>query len=518
MKSFDGFEYYTRTAPDRLLVDSELGKITYGQAAVQVNRLLNGFKALGLTREDHVGIIARNRIETVLLLLASQKGGPVFVPINNRLAPPEMAWILGNADCTALFAEQPYIEALAGQLPDDIPAARRFSFDGAEEGWLGFADWLDAQSDAEVPNTSKDDDELMQIYTSGTTGMPKGVMLTEKNAQYCCNTTGTTFDFMADPGDRLYLALPLFHVGGVFGVHLTFNRGATFVMRRDFNPVELEEMMATGDINRAGMVPAMIQACLMVGGDTQRDFSNFKSIVYGASPIGSEVLKAAAARYQCDFGQVYGMSETYGLSCCLTAADHRRALSNEGAHLIAAAGRPAAGTTITIRDEDGNAVPVGATGEICIASDGVMKGYWKRPDATEESIVNGEMRTGDAGRFDAEGYLYIVDRLKDIIVTGGENVSSVEVEEVLMRHPAIAEAAVVGVPDEKWGEAIKAIIPTNADVGDEEVIAYCREHLGGFKVPKSIDRIDALPRNGTGKVLKVKLREPYWEGIERRVG
>ncbi len=518
MKSFDSIEYFARTAPDRLFIDSELGQATYAQTAQRVNRILNGCKALGLGREDHIGVIARNRLEVALLFCAAMKGGPIFVPINNRLAPNEMIWILENADCAALFAEQPFIEALAGKVPEAIPADRRFSFDGAEEGWQSFADWEAAQSDAEVPNASQDDDELLQIYTSGTTGLPKGVMLTERNAQSFIYSLPTTFDIVLDPGDRLYTGLPLFHIGGIIVLHMVAMRGGTTVLRRDFNPVEVEEMMATGDICRAGMVPAMIQACLMVGGDTQRDFSGMKSITYGASPISSEVLKGAAARYDCDFGQVYGMSETYALSCGLTAADHRRALTNEGAHLVAAAGRPAAGTRITIRDEDGNEVPTGETGEICIASDGVMKGYWKRPDATAESIVNGEMRTGDAGRLDAEGYLYIVDRLKDIIVSGGENVSSVEVEEVLMRHPAIAEAAVIGVPDEKWGEAIKAIIPTSADVGDEEVIAYCREHLGGFKVPKSIDRIEALPRNGTGKVLKVKLREPYWEGIERRVG
>ena len=517
MKSIEGFEAYVRSHGSQLLFDTELGQMSYAEADRRINAILHGFASLGLGRRDHVGVISRNRTEMALLILAALRGGPVIVPINNRLAPAEMLWILENADCAALCAEQPYVEALSGKLPDAIPADRRFSFDGAQEGWQSFASVYEGRPETDPGLAVADEDMILQIYTSGTTGLPKGVMLTEANSRSFLLSVLTTMDLAVMPGERTYSGLPLFHIGGIIAMQWMIQRGATLVMRRDFNPVEIEELMATGQLHRATMVPAMIQACLMVGGDSDRDFSALKSIGYGASPISSEVLKAAAARYQCDFSQIYGMSETYAVGCVLTAADHKRALSNDRPDLVAAAGRPAAGCVITIRDPEGNALPPGEVGEICIRAGGVMRGYWKREDATTESIVNGEMRTGDAGRVDEEGYVFIVDRIKDIIVSGGENVSSVEVEEVLMRHPSIAEAAVIGVPHPKWGEAIKAIVVAPADLDDEAIIAYCREHLGGFKVPKSVERIEALPRNGTGKVLKVKLREPYWEGVERRV-
>ncbi len=517
MKSIEGFDFYVRTTPDAAFICSELGDFSHAEADRRINAILNGLTALGLGRTDHVGVVARNRWELLLLFLASLRGGPVLVPINNRLAPAEMVWILENAECTAFMAEEPFVEALTGKVPADIADDRIFSFDGAKDGWRDFADLYQGQSEADPVLPIADDDTILQIYTSGTTGLPKGVMLTEKNSQNFITgvMTATDLDFM--PGDRMYGALPLFHIGGIVTVQWAMSRGVTIFLRRDFNPVEVEEMLATDAINRAVMVPAMIQACLMVGGETKRDFSTVKSISYGASPISSAVLKGAAERYGCDFSQIYGMSETYAVGTMLSAADHRRALTNDRPDLVAAAGRPLAGCVITIRDPAGNALPSGEVGEICIRSDSVMKGYWRRDDATAESIKNGEMHTGDAGRMDEEGYVFIVDRIKDIIVSGGENVSSIEVEEVLMRHPAIAEAAVIGVPDPKWGEAIKAIIATSDEVSDEDIIAYCREHLGGFKIPKSVDRIEALPRNGTGKVLKVKLREPYWQGVERRV-
>jgi len=517
MKSIEGFDFYVRTTPDAPFILSELGDFSHAQADARVNAILNGLSALGLKRTDHVGVVARNRWELLLLFLASLRGGPVFVPINNRLAPNEMVWILENAECTAFMAEEPFVEALTGKVPADIPAERIFSFDGAKDGWRDFAELYQGQPETDPGLPIHEDDTVLQIYTSGTTGLPKGVMLTEKNSQNFITGVLTASDLDIMPGDRLYSALPLFHVGGIVTVQWMMNRGASILLRRDFNPVEVEDLLATDVINRAVMVPAMIQACLMAGGDSERDFSTVKSISYGASPISSAVLKGAAQRYGCEFSQIYGMSETYAVGTMLSAADHKRALSNERPDLVAAAGRPLAGCTITIRDPEGNALPTGEVGEICIKSESVMKGYWRRDDATAESIKNGEMHTGDAGRMDEEGYVFIVDRIKDIIVSGGENVSSIEVEEVLMRHPAIAEAAVIGVPDPKWGEAIKAIIATAEEISDEDIIAYCREHLGGFKIPKSVDRIDALPRNGTGKVLKVKLREPYWEGVERRV-
>jgi acyl-CoA synthetase (AMP-forming)/AMP-acid ligase II len=296
-------------------------------------------------------------------------------------------------------------------------------------------------------------------------------------------------------------------------------RGVSLYVQEDFVPPEVVRALAEERINAALLVPAMIQACLVMVPDVaQRRYDALRFVMYGASPIAAETLRRAMDVFQCDFGQGYGMTETTAVLTVLTSADHHRALADRP-ELLLSAGRPAAGTALRIVDEQGQALPPGAVGEIAARGPQLMRGYWNLPEASAKALQGGWMHTGDAGRLDAEGYLFIEDRVKDMIVSGGENIYPREVENILFQHPAVADAAVIGIPDAKWGETVRAIVvlKAGATVDAAALIEHCRAHLGGYKLPRSVDFVAALPRNPSGKVLKRELREPYWKGQTRRV-
>jgi fatty-acyl-CoA synthase len=302
------------------------------------------------------------------------------------------------------------------------------------------------------------------------------------------------------PGDRYLIVAPLYHAAAAVTVFMCVTRGVSMYVQEDFVPTEVVRALAEERINAALLVPAMIQACLVMVPDVaERRYDALRFILYGASPIAAETLRRAMQVFQCDFGQGYGMTETTAVLTMLTVADHRRALAGRP-DLLLSAGRAAAGTDLRIVDEQGEALPAGAVGEIAARGPQLMRGYWNLPEATD-------------------GYLFIEDRVKDMIVSGGENIYPREVENVLFQHAAVADAAVIGIPDAKWGETVKAIVvlKAGAEASAEALIEHCRAHLGGYKLPRSVDFVAALPRNPSGKVLKRELREPYWKGHTRRV-
>jgi fatty-acyl-CoA synthase len=355
------------------------------------------------------------------------------------------------------------------------------------------------------------------MYTSGTTGRPKGAVLTQRAV--CANIHQSALNFACGPGERALVVAPLYHAAASIVSFTTVAAGGSLFMQEDFDPRRVVHALAEERIALALLVPAMIQFCLVAVPDVaERRYPELRRIVYGASPIAEETLRAAARAFRCEFLQGYGMTETTAVATHLSPADHRRALDGEPG-LLASAGRAILGTELRIADAEGRELATGATGEILVRGPQLMRGYWNLPDATREALRDGWMHTGDAGRLDAEGYLYIQDRVKDMIVSGGENVYPREVEDVLYQHPAVAEAAVIGVPDDAWGETVKAIVVLRpgAEVASEELVAFCRERLAGYKRPRSIDFAPALPRNPSGKVLKRELREPFWRGRGRRV-
>ena len=295
--------------------------------------------------------------------------------------------------------------------------------------------------------------------------------------------------------------------------------GGSLYIQEDFIPEDVVSALSEERICLALLVPAMIQACLVAVPDiAERSYPDLKSMIYGASPVAEQTLRRAMDVFKCGFTQAFGMTELSPVATVMTSDDHRRALTDKP-ELFQSAGRAILGTEIRIADEDDNPLPNGEIGEILVRGPQVMRGYWNMPEATAETLRGGWMHTGDAGIMDDEGYIYIRDRVKDMIVSGGENVYPNVIENLLFQHPSVADVAVIGVPDEQWGETVKAIVVLRdgASATDEEIMDFCRGKLGGFERPRSVDFIDALPRNASGKVLKRELREPYWEGYERRV-
>ena len=355
------------------------------------------------------------------------------------------------------------------------------------------------------------------MYTSGTTGRPKGAIVQQRAISTQLHQAVMAFG--GGPGQRALIVAPLYHAAAAVCTFCTVQMGGTLYIQEDFVPADVVRALSEEQIRMSLLVPAMIQFCLMAVPDVaERNYDDLELMVYGASPIAEQTLRRALEVFQCDFIQGYGMTETTAAATYLYPVDHREALAGRS-ELLLSAGRPLLGTEIRIVDGDDKEVPTGTIGEVAIRGPQLMRGYWNRPEASEEALRGGWMHTGDAGIVDDDGYLFIQDRVKDMIVSGGENIYPREIEDVLFEHPGVADAAVIGIPDEKWGETVKAIVvKKDENLTADDLLEHCRGKLGGYKQPRSVDFIDELPRNPTGKVLKKDLREPYWKGHDRRVG
>jgi acyl-CoA synthetase (AMP-forming)/AMP-acid ligase II len=492
--------------------------MTYGEALAETNRLANAFIDAGLQIGDRIAMLAKNSIEYVLLYFAASKAGVVPVPLNYRLAPAEWRYIVNDAGAKILIAAGEYPEAV-NPLRHELPTVERFvAIDSTCRGWDDYHQWMTKQPATSPARFVPEDSALYQMYTSGTTGHPKGAVLTHRAVVAHLGQTGLAL--RGEPGERRLLVAPVFHAAAaVATVFMGVTRGDGLYIQADFNPTDVVRALSEERIAVVQMVPSMIQACLTAVPDVaQRRYDHLRLMIYGASPIAEQTLRRAIEVFKCDFLQGYGMTETTAALTLLLPSDHRRALAENPA-LLLSAGRAMAGTEVRIVDSEDNPVPNGTIGEVVGRGPQLMKEYWQRPEATAGALRDGWMHTGDAGVIDDEGYLYIQDRMKDMIVSGGENVYPRVVEEVLFQHPAVADAAVIGVPNERWGETVKAIVVLRSGMSAsaEEILEFCRERLGGFERPRSVDFIEALPRNPSGKVLKRTLREPYWAGQQRRV-
>ncbi len=518
MRLHDFLDYQARERGDAEFAIQGNRHPTYREALAETNRLANAFVSAGLQIGDRIAVLSKNSIEYVLLYFAASKAGVVPVHLNYRLAPAEWSYIINDAGAKLLLAAGEYRQAV-DPIRSELQTVERFvAIDGpGASGWNDYQHWVASQPSTPPDRLITEDHDLYQMYTSGTTGHPKGAVFTHLAATAQLVQRGLILK--SEPGERWLLVAPMFHAAAANQVACqSVYWGSCLYIQTDFNPVEVVRVLSEERISIAQMVPAMIQACLVAVPDVaQHRYDGLRLISYGSSPIAEQTLRRAIEVFKCDFVQGYGMTETIGLTLLLPS-DHRRALT-EKPELLLSAGRPLAGTEVRIVDADDNPVPNGTTGEIIARGPQLMKSYWNRPEATAEALRGGWMHTGDAGVMDDEGYLYIQDRVKDMIVSGGENVYPRVVEEVLFQHPAIADAAVIGVPDERWGETLKAIVVLRRGMKatPEEIMEFCRGKLGGFERPRSVDFIEALPRNPSGKVLKRALREPYWVGHQRRV-
>lgn len=494
-------------------------RITYRQAQREVHRLANALVSCGFQPGDRMAILSKNSIEYMLLYFAASKAGLVPVPLNYRLAPGEWSYILNDAEAKVLFAASDYCRDVK-TIPGELKTVQQFiAMDQTETpGWETYQSLLAGQPDTPPRHTAAPEDDLFQLYTSGTTGHPKGAILTHRTVATHILQMGLAHNIK--PGERMLLVAPIFHVAALnAGAFPCLAAGGCLYIQENFKPDEVVRALSEAHINIGLLVPAMIQACLTAVPDVaQRQYDELRLIHYGASPIAEATLRRAIEVFKCEFSQGYGMTEMTAAIAILSWADHQHALRHKP-ELLVAAGRPILGTDVRVVDENDDDVPNGTIGEVLARGPQMMKGYWKQPEATAEALRGGWMHTGDAGILDEEGYLYIQDRVKDMVVSGGENIYPRVVEEVLFKHPAVAEVAVIGVPDDQWGETIKAVVVLRSGMTAtaEEIMDFCRGKLGGFERPRSVDFVDALPRTPSGKVLKRVLREPYWAGQSRRV-
>ncbi len=520
MRLHDYLEYQAKVRPANAFAIQGNRSISYAEADAEANRLGNALIDAGLGIGDRFAYLSKNSIDMAIMYLAASKAGAVPVPLNYRLAPPEWAYIINDAGAKLVIACGEYPKGIESAR-DQLKTARRFiALGDVPENWDSYRDWVGAQSASPPDREVNERNELYQMYTSGTTGHPKGAVQTHHSVISNIIQIMSSLTYRPGPGSRTLLVAPMYHAAAGISAKAAVLSGATMVIHEDFDPNAVVRDLSEGGINWCTLVPAMIQACLVMVPDVaEREYPELKAITYGASPIAEETLRRAIQVFGCGFHQGFGMTETTAAVTALTELDHEIALAGRP-ELLLSAGRALLATEVKIVDEDDNEVPSGTVGEIVARGPQIMTGYWNLPEATETALRGGWMHTGDAARMDEEGYIYIQDRIKDMIVSGGENVYPREVENALFEHAAIVDAAVIGIPDPKFGEAILAfvVLKEGEKLTPEEVIAHMKTRVGGFKVPRKIEFIGELPRNASGKILKKDLREPYWEGHERRVG
>lgn len=514
----DFIQYHAREHSDLDFAVLGAKRITYREADAVTNQIAHALIGAGLAKGDRFAYLSKNSIDYALMFYGASKAGVVPVPLNYRLAPPELAYIINDAGAKLVICSAEYVEGINSVRNTLKTVEKYIAIDAPEDqGFEDYKKWHSSQPTETPDREVKLSDDLYQMYTSGTTGHPKGAVLTQSAVS--SQIMQFQFAIQRSPGERTQIVAPMYHAAAAITALGVVATGGTLYIHTDFNPVEVVAALSDQEIAHTTLVPAMIQACLFMVPDVkERKYDSLKTMAYGASPIAENVLRLAMQVFQCDFFQAYGMTETTAVLTFLTPDDHRRALDGKP-DLLLSAGRPVIGTRIKIVDDDDNEVPRGTIGEICGKGPQLMSGYWNLPEASEKALWRGWMHTGDAGTMDENGYIYVQDRVKDMIISGGENVYPREVENALFEHPAIADAAVIGIPSEQWGETVKAIVVLKKghEANADEIMEFCKGKIAGYKRPHSVDFIEELPRNASGKVLKKDLRTKYWEGRERQV-
>ena len=495
---------------------------TWAQLADRVRRCATALRFAGVGIGDRVAVLDLNHPSCLEITLACSLIGAANAVVNFRLAPEEMIYVINDSDAKVLFAGSDF-ESAMDKMREHLPNVERFIVigDQPDEYELWLAEHA-PDSDLDDEDLSQDgvypghlDDSFVQLYTSGTTGFPKGAMLSSR--AMLAHSANLSHDVPIRPDDAVLVAMPLYHVGGTSYALLALYGGARIVMTRMPDPATLLDLLERERITHTFFVPALLAMMVRVPGAAERDYSALRVLCYGASPMPMPVLRACMQTFPNVLYQVYGMTEACGVISSLGPAEHGDAANP---HRLLSAGRPIPGCEIEIRDPaTADPVPTGAPGEVWVRTEQVMNGYYRNVDGTRAAVVDGWLRSGDGGHLDADGYLYITDRIKDMIVSGGENVYPAEIERVLAEHPSVDDVAVIAVPDETWGEVPKAVVVAapGADVDADELISYCRQRLASYKCPRSVDVVAELPRNLTGKVLKRELRRPYWENQDRQV-
>ena len=510
----DLIERNARLAPHGTAIVCGKRRFSHAEFAERCRRLANALAGRGIGAGDRVAVLSQNRAEMLEVYGACELAGTIAVPVNYRLAPAEIATIIADAEPAAMVFEAQYAAAVA-------PLAERFrcalALDTSPE-WAEPYEPAVAAADGGAPASRPTaGDTVYLVYTSGTTGRPKGVMLSHRGAV-------RTAQLMAGEGaleqaDRLLLVMPLFHIGGkCFHLgHLW--RGCTTVIQPAFDAEAVLDTIAAEGVTTILLAPTMVRAVLDAPGFDAAKLDSLRTLFYSAAPMPEALVRRAMAAVGPILVQFYGMTETGPMGTTLYKHQHVLDGPPEVVRRLASAGQPSPTCEIRVVSDDGADCPVGEPGEVLISGPSVMQGYWRNPEATAEVLRDGWIHTGDIGTLDDEGYLFIVDRKKDIIVSGGENIYPREVEEALHSHPAVAEAAVIGVPDPHWGEAVAALVVLREDAAatEEELTEHCRSLIAGYKRPRRVEWMDALPKLANGKIDKKLLRAPFWAETGRNI-
>ena len=508
----DPIRHHAKVRGDKAALIFEGREIRYGELDRRASQVANGLIAAGVAPGQRVAILAKNIDLFFEIYYGATKAGAVLVPVNYRLAPPEVAYVLNDAETKVLFVTDDYYDLMAGVASDLSTVTKTIALHGGHDHWPAYDAWRDSQDTADPNREVNEEATALQAYSSGTTGHPKGVEMMHRNfVPFAPQALEDWGGWVAE--DVNLVAMPLYHVGGCIWAFLGLYVGTTNILQPEVDPPVILEVIERYRITQVFFVPAVILFLLQTPGAATTDVSSVRHVMYGASPIPYPVLQRAVKMFNCGFAQLYGLTETTGAVTYLAPEAH------DGSETMKSCGKVMSSAKVRVVDGNGQQCPPGVVGEIIISGNQVMKGYWNLPEETEKSIRDGWFHSGDAGFFDADGYLYIHDRVKDMIVSGAENIYPAEVESALAGHESIADVAVIGVPDEKWGETVKAVVVLvpGAALSEGEVIAYARTQIGGFKIPRSVDFMDELPRNPSGKILKRELRKPYWQGHDRQV-
>ena len=491
------------------LVDGER-RLTFQEINDRVNRLSHALKKLGLKHGDRITMRAKNCTQWFEFFFAAAKCGAIAVPTNPLLKEQEFSYMIQDSGATILFIQETDIPFCQSLPLSSLGLKHVICLDRGAGDIKDYEQLLKESHPDEIEVQVAETDPAMIVYTSGTTGLPKGVTLTHKNC--LTDTRHIVMEMLIEMHHVFLLIFPFFHTAAISQMFRTWYVGATQVLSPSTNPVDIVKTISREKITDVIIVPTLLNAICNLPDIDQYNLSSLRLITYGAAVMPIEQLKRAVSVLKCGFLQILGTTETAPCLTALRVGDHKEALEREDRRQrLASCGRAMVGVETRVVDPRDCDVPVGTVGELCVRGDNVMLGYWNKPQETAAAIKDGWYHTGDLVTQDEENYIYIVDRIKDIIISGGENISSREVEEVIHRHAGVLEASVIGVPDPHWGEAITAVIvpKDGAKITENEIIDLCKKNLAPFKKPKSVVFTSALPKTQTGKILKTELRKIY---------